>query len=448
MTAVSHTLVHGAIIADAAGLHASRVRRLGRSGYLAIGVFVATVGGWMATASLSGAVIAPAFFVVENNVKKVQHANGGIVSDLMVREGDAVHAGDVLLRLDQTIARTNLQIISRQLDEARAGGARLMGERDMAARPAFPIELTARAEEPGIQSLMAAELRLFDARAKARQGMRAQLAKRISQLRSEITGLAGQLSAKASEQTLNARELENVRGLFKRNLVPTSRLAQLERDAVSLEGFRSQLAAQIAQSEGKIAEIELQILQIDEEHRGEVLRDLRENQARILELTERRAAADDQFRRTEVRAPASGIVHQLAVHNSGGVINAGEPVMLIVPSEEQLHLEARINPADYDQVQLGQDVVVRIHAFNQRTTPELFGSVSRVSADVSRETQSGAPYYVIRIALPRTEIERVAPMQIKAGMQAEAFVRTIDRSPSSFLLKPLSDQFARAFRER
>jgi HlyD family secretion protein len=429
-------------------VHERALKRLRRSGYIAAGLFIGTVGVWTTTVSISGAVVAAAQFVVENSTKKVQHLTGGVVSDIKVREGALVHQGDVLIRLDETVTRTNLQIISHQLDEARVRSARLEAERDQAPRLEFPEALASRSTEPDFAVLLAAEKRLFDARAAARNGTRSQLTRRIDQLGSEITGLKGQMEAKVREAALTARELEGVRGLYKRNLVSLSRLSGLERDAVAIDGVHGQLAAQIAQADGKIAETELQILQINEDLRTEVLRDLRENEAKIAELVQRRAAAEDQFKRMEIRAPSSGYVHQLAVHNVGGVINPAEPVMLIVPSEEQLNLEAKVSPLDYDQLRLGQPVIVRIHAFNQRTTPELRGKIARMAPDVSKEQQSGASLYTIRIALLEGEIERLAPLEVKSGMQAEALVKTGDRTPLTFLLKPLSDQIARAFRER
>jgi HlyD family secretion protein len=428
--------------------HLARGRRFGRSGYAALALFASTVGLWAATAQLSGAVIAPAVFVSENNVRKIQHPTGGIIAEILVKEGDAVRAGDLLLRMDDTLARANLQILARQLDETAARVARLQAERDDGAAPAYPPELMARSlNNRAIEQLTTAETRVFEARAAAHRSATAQLTKRIAQLQNEIIGLSGQLNARTREAELNARELENIRSLFRRSLVPVTRLSQLEREASTLEGQRNMLTAQVAQTEAKIAETELQLIQQAQDRRGEVLRELRDAEARSLELLERHATALDQFRRMELRAPASGYVHELSVHTVSGVANAAEQLMLIVPSDERLHLEARVSPADYDQIRLGQQSVVRIHAFNQRTTPELEGVVSRLAADVSRDHQGGS-FYSIRVALPPEQLARLAPLQIKAGMQADVFMVTGSRSPTSYLVKPLMDQFARAFRER
>lgn len=428
--------------------HARMTRRLAHSGYTSLALFVGTIGVWAVYTPLTGAVIAPATFVVENSVRKVQHPTGGVVSVLHVREGDHVEPGDVLVRLDETIARTNLQITARQLDEARARAARLEAERDLQPSPRFPDALTSWLHDPEIAQLLAAETRIQQSRASARAGARLQLQKRIDQLHSEIAGLATQDAAKAKEAAMNARELQSVRSLFERNLAQMSRLSPLEREAAQIEGARGALQAQIAQVEGKIAEIELQILQVDEDWRNEVLRDLREAAARASELAERRVAAEDQFRKLDIRAPVGGVVHQLAVNTRGAVLNPGEPLMSIVPVGEMLSLEARIAPTDYDQVRIGQPVRIKLHAFNPRATPELNGSVARMAADTSRDTQNAASAYTIRVSVSPEALAAIAPQQLKAGMQAEVFIKTTERTPGSYIVQPFIDQIARAFRER
>jgi HlyD family secretion protein len=428
--------------------HRAVTRRTRRFGYALLGLFLGTFGAWSAFATLSGAVIAPATFVIDTNSKKVQHQSGGIVGELHIREGDKVAAGDLLIRLDDTMARASLQIITRQLDEMAARGARLEAERDQLPEVILPPALAHRSGEAGVATLMTDEARLFTIRASARDGLRAQLQKRVGQLHSEITGYREQRDAKIKEHELIQRDLVGVRALYRQNLVQISRLSQLEREAASLEGARGQLTAQIAQAEGKIAEIELQILQVVEDLRAEAMKELRDIQARSGELTERRVAAEDQLRRVDIRAPVGGFVHQMQTHTVGGVISAAEPAMLIVPSGEALQLEARVATPDYDQVSLGQHVLVRLQAFNQRTTPELNGVVTRMSADVTRDQQGGQTFYTIRVALPQTELDRIAPLRIAAGMTADVYLQTGGRTPFSYLAKPITDQFAKAFRER
>lgn len=428
--------------------HARSLRRSLAFGLGAITLFGGTVGLWAATSTLSGAVVASGQFVVDTNVKKVQHATGGVVGELRVREGAHVNEGDLLIRLDETLTKANLQVLVKQLDEFAARGARLEAERDLKPKMADPADSGARMIEPEFAKLVAAERSLFDARRAARDGQRGQLGKRVGQLRDEITGLRAQQTAEGRQSTLITDELVGVRNLYRQNLVPLTRLNALEREAAQLEGRRGQLVSAVAQAEGKIAETELQILQLDQDLRSESMKELREIQGKSAELIERRVAAEDQLRRVDIRAPSSGFVHQLTVHTVGGVITPAEPAMLIVPENELLQLEARVAPQDIDQLAVGQAALVRLHAFNQRTTPELTGRVERISADVTREAQTGIIYYTMRVALSEDEIKRLEGLRLVAGMQAEVFVQTAERTPFEYLVKPLKDQMQRAFRER
>jgi HlyD family secretion protein len=427
--------------------HVTALRRASLTGFSLIGLFGGTIGLWAATATLSGAVMAPGQFVVDTNVKKVQHATGGVVGELRVREGDRVEEGDLLIRLDETVTRANLQIVSKQLDEFVARRARLEAERDGSAKMETPDEFQSRLDDPAVVKLIEAERSLFRARSAAREGQKSQLEKRILQLKDEIIGLKAQQTAKVREAALIARELEGVRQLFEKNLVQLPRLSALEREAASLEGHRGQLVAAVAQAEGKIAETSLQIIQVDEEARAEVMKELREIQGRLSELVERRIAAEDQLKRIDIRAPSAGYVHQLAVHTVGGVITPAEPAMLIVPINEALNLEAKVMPNDIDQLAIGQRATVRVHASNARTTPEIFGTLTRISADVTKDPQMGYSYYTIRVAIPAEELRRLGGLRLVAGMQAEVYVQTHDRTPFQYLIKPLEDQIARTFRE-
>jgi HlyD family secretion protein len=437
----------GAPEAPRTSVHLRTLRRSVFTGVALTGLFGGTIGLWAATSTLSGAVMAPGQFVVDTNVKKVQHPTGGIVGELRVREGDRVNEGDLLIRLDETITRANLQVVTKQLDELAARQARLEAERDGRTSMPLPQEFTGRGHDPAIAKLMDSERSLFGARAAAREGQKSQLRNRIAQLQDEIVGLRAQQAAKTRESTIIVDELKGVRELFAKNLVQISRVSALEREAASLEGQRGQLIAAVAQAEGKIAEIALQIIQIDEQMRADVLKELREIQGRMAELMERRVAAEDQLKRIDVRAPSSGFVHQLAVHTVGGVITPAEPAMLIVPMNEAINLEAKVMPQDIDQLTIGQPAIVRVHASNQRTTPEINGTVSRMSADVTREQQTGLTYYTIRVTLPPEEVQRLGGIRLVAGMQADVFIQTTDRTPLEYFLKPLQDQIARAFRE-
>ena len=294
------------------------------AGALAVLLLVGGVGGWALTAELAGAIIANGMVVVESNVKKVQHPTGGIVGEIRVREGDEVRAGDVLVRLDETLTRANLQIVSGQLDELEIRSARLTAELEGAATLKLPRELTARAHEEKLQEIFEGERILLESRREALLGKKAQLKERVTQLGQEITGLAAQQAAKEREIELIKRELIGLFELQKKDLVPSIKVMSLEREAARLEGERGQLIAAAAQAKGKITEIELQAVQLDQDQKAEVIKELREIQAKQAELAERRVAAEDQLRRIEIKSPQDGIVHQLAVHTIGGMADRAE----------------------------------------------------------------------------------------------------------------------------
>lgn len=422
-------------------------------GYLWFGtvlvfVLVGCVGGWAAWASIHGAVIAPATVVVETNAKKVQHAEGGIVSELLVKEGDRVQSGQLLVKLDETDTQANLAIINAQLHELLARQARLLAERDAGAGITFPPDLAARRDEAKIRAILDGQDKLFAARRKAVHGEKEQLEQRISQIEDEIEGLKAQRAAKQKQISLIGRELEGLRDLQDKGLVQLPRVLALEREQARLEGEYGQLTSDIARAGGRIGEAKLRIIQIDQDVLKEILSDLRDAQGKIAELLERRVAAETRLRRTEVRSPKSGFVHQLDVHTVGGVIRAGEPVMVIIPERDALVLEALVEPQYIDQVGVGQTASVRLSAFDQRTTPELTGEVIRVSADLMQDKATGAPYYAVRIGLAPSELERLRGKSLKPGMPAEAFIQTEARTAISYLFKPLTDQIMKAFRER
>ena len=417
---------------------------------LGLGVLlVVGVGGWATFTQISGAVIAPGQLVVESDVKKVQHPTGGVVGELLVREGARVRAGDVLIRLDETQVRANLDIVLKAMDELAARRARDEAERDGAAAVTFPPELLARRDaDPGVAHLIEGESRLCAARVAARAGQKAQLRERVRQRREEIKGLTEQVAAKAREVGFITGELEGVRGLYAKNLVPLARVNALERDAARLDGERGQLVAATASARGKIAETELQILQIDGDMRTETGKDLAEIRGKWSEYREKRVAAEDQLKRVEMRSPQAGIVHQMSVHTVGGLVTPAEPAMLIVPEADQLAVEVKIQPQDIDNVRLDQAATLRFPAFNQRVTPEIDGVVSRVSADVTTDPKTGLSYYTARIRVPDDQRQRLGSARLVPGMPVESFMQLGDRSVLSYLVKPLSDQIAKAWRER
>jgi HlyD family secretion protein len=330
--------------------------------------------------------------------------------------------------------------------------ARLLAERDGANAIVFPDELTARSREKSVAAAMAGEQKLFEARRTARSGQRAQLRERVAQSNEEIRGLMSQQEGKQQEVKFITQELTGVTQLYAKNLVPLSRLNALQRDKARIEGEQGQYVAEVARARGKISETELQILQLDQDFRTDVLKDLRETEGKIAELRERVTAAQDQLKRVDIRAPQSGVVNQLSVHTVGGVITNGETLMQIVPRSDALVVEAKVAPQDIDQVSLGTKVIVRILAGDQRSMPDLNGKLTLVSADLTRDPpmggQEGQPYYLVRVSLPADEAQRLGDMKLVPGMPGEVFIQTSARTPLQYLLKPLRDQISRTFRER
>jgi HlyD family secretion protein len=376
-----------------------------------------------------------------------------VIREILVKDGSAVEEGQVLVRLDDTVTRATLGVVRSQLDENSARQARLLAERENADAIAFPDELSARKSEAAVATAVNGEDKLFDSRKAARAGQRAQLRERIAQSNQEVVGLTAQQQAKEHELKLIAEELVGVTDLYKKNLVSISRFMQLQRDQARLEGERGQFISDIARARAKISETELQIIQLDQDFRTEVLKDLRDTQGKIAELVERKVAAEDQLKRVDIRAPGAGIVNSLAVHTVGGVVGNSETIMQIVPQGDELIVEAKIAPQDIDQIGVGARVGIRIAAGDQRTMPELNGALTHVAADLTREQPAGAAapaqaYYLVRASLPETEVHRLGDLRLVSGMPAEVFVQTYPRTPLQYLIKPLRDQIARTFRER
>jgi HlyD family secretion protein len=359
-----------------------------------------------------------------------------------------VKAGDILIRLDETVTRANLAIVTKGLTELYARKARLAAERDGADTVAVPVELADNVDQPEVKEALSSERKLFDLRRQARLGQKDQLQQRIGQLKEEISGLAAQQDAKDKETALINQELQGVRDLWAKNLVQLNRLTSLERDAAKIEGERGQLTASAAEAKGKISETQLQIIQIDQDLSSDVAKELRETDSKIGEYVERKVTAEDQLKRTDIRAPQDGIVFQSTANTVGGVVTAGDPVMLIVPESDNLLVEVKVEPKDIDQVQFEQPVVLRFSAFNARTTPELNGKVERIAADTTTDQRTGQSYYLVRISMTADEIKRLGDVKLTPGMPVEAFIQTGERTMLSYLVKPLHDQLMRSFREK
>jgi HlyD family secretion protein len=388
------------------------------------------VAGWASTQSISGAVVTPGQLIVETSVKKVQHPTGGVVGELLVQEGSRVKAGDVVVRLDETQTRADLEVILNGLDENMARRARMDAELS-GGELKFPASIRDR-------SLIESETDFYRVRRAARDGLKATLQEQIKGLREQIQG-------KDRELQWIKQELIGVHQLWEKNLVPFTRVVQLERDQARIIGERGTLVATIAATE-------LKILQVDEDMRTDTGREMADVRAKISELMEKRVSAEDKLKRVDIRAPQDGIVHQLQVHTVGGVVAppnaASEPIMLIVPESDGLVVEAKARPEDVDQLHVGQTACLRFTSFNQRTTPELEGEVSMVSADVTVDPKRDASYYTIRVKFSMEEAKKLGGARLVAGMPVEVFVTTEARNVLSYLIKPLRDQITRAFRER
>lgn len=404
-------------------------------------------GGWLVFVPLAGAVVVPGNLVVQSNVKQIQHPTGGVVAEIAVQNGSRVGAGDLLVRLDATQAKASLQVVTKQLDEIRSRMARLTAERDGADAIEFPAEIQARANDDDVRKMLASEMSLFKARAGARQSQKDLLQSQVAQLTQQITGLESQLDAKAKQMDLIRGELPGIQDLYDKHLVPVSRLTALQRESAQNDGERGQLTSAVAETRSKIDASQLQVVRIDQDFRSEVVKDLNEAQAKEAELAQHGIAARDQLDRIEIHAPVSGLVNQLSVHTIGGVIKAGETVMELVPDTDDLQIEARVQPKDIDHVRTGQKAFVRFSAFNQRTTPQLNGTVAYVSADTGHDQQSNAPYFTVRVVLPEDERRRLNGQQLVPGMPTEVFMQTGSRTMMNYLFEPITDQLRRAFVE-
>ena len=425
----------------------SSLRRFQVVGFLSVLLMVGVVGGWANFTELNGAVIAPATIMVESYSKKVQHKEGGIVGDIRVKDGDRVEMGQALIVLDNTETKSELAIIDGLLDEALAKRARLEAQRDRASTITFPPEVLARAGEPGVAAIMAGQTKLFNARLQAVVGKKDQLTQQIGQLTQQIGGLESQRISKEKQLTLISAELIDLKDLQSKGLVPISRVMAMDRETARLDGERGELVASKASAEARIAEVKVQILQIDEEDLSQTLTELRDIEGKVAELKERKLAVASRLDRLVIKSPITGDVYQLAVHTVGGVIGPGEPLMLIVPEADELILQAQVMPQDIAKVRTGQIAHIRFPAFNSRLTPEVAAEVTQISADTSRLDASSPPFYSVRLMISATELAKLGSNKLKPGMPAEAFIQTEAQTPLTYFLKPLTDQFAHAFRE-
>lgn len=421
------------------------IMRLSVIGLGLILLMVFGIGGWAAQSPLSSAVIAGGQLVADTSIKKIQHQAGGTVKAIHVKSGDHVAAGDLLVELDDTQTRASLDMIRSELAELLGRKARLAAERDGATYITFPTGFADKQLDGA--RVVKGERELFEARARSMRDQQGQLRERIGQFRNEIVGLTSQEKAKFEELRLVKEEHKRVETMYEQQLVPVTRLLQIERDETRISGEDGSLIAQIARSKGEISETELRIIELDTSRRADAQKELRELEERIGELNQRQVAAEDAVRHVELRAPQAGTINELSVHTVGGVIGPGEVVATLVPQDDVLVVEVRVATSDIDQLYVGEAAVLRFTAFNQRTTPEFKGAVSSVGSDALRDQQSGTSYYSARVKINDDEVNKLRSLKLVAGMPVEAFIQTGERTALSYLVKPFRDQLARVFRE-
>lgn len=418
-------------------------------GLLSLVILLGGFGAWATMTQIAGAIIAPGRIEVDQNRQVVQHPTGGVVTEIAVSEGDSVNAGDVLIQLDVQQMQTRLAIVESQLFELMARRGRLAAERDGMAAPTFDPDLLDHARtRPDVAELVNGQRNLFLARTETVKRQIDQLERRVEQKRNQIVGIAAQETSLSRQLGLIEQELQGQQSLLDRGLTQASGVLALQREAASLDGRLGELAASKAQSEQRVTEIEIEVLRLTSSRREEAIARLRDLRTRELELAEERLALLSEIDLMQVRAPLSGIVYNMRVQAVRSVVRPADPVLFLIPQDRPLVIAARVDPIDIDQIVTGQSVNLRFSALDQRTTPELTGQVALVSADAFEDESLGASYYRAEIVLKPGELAKLAEGQVLIpGMPVEAFIRTEDRSPLTYLIKPMADYFNRAFRE-
>ncbi len=418
-------------------------------GLIAVFLLVGGLGTWAVTSTLSGAIVASGMIEVETNRQAVQHPDGGVVDAVLVREGDKVEAGQVLIRLDRERLTSELSIIESQLFKLMAQRGLYEAERDGATEITFDPEITTAVDRyPEIGEMLVSNRRLFEQRVENLASSTDQLGKRKAQIASQIEGLEAQHTALKSQLALVAEELTGQLRLQEQGLAQLPKILGLQREQARLEGSAGEIIASIAQSEGQITEIDIEIQKLKAQMREEAIARLSEQEGNELELAERRRALLEQLNRLDIRAPLTGAVHELSVFGEQSVIRPAEPILFIVPQDRPLIIGVQVDTIHIDQVHVGQEVVLRFSAFDTRRTPEIWGRVISVSPDVIQDERTGISYYRARAEISEGEIGKLPEGSVLVpGMPVEAYLSTGERSPAAYLMKPLADYFSTAFRE-
>ncbi|HEX4694626.1 HlyD family type I secretion periplasmic adaptor subunit [Sphingomonas sp.] len=424
---------------------AARLRRRTRRAYWLIAWLVIGGFGLAALLQIGGAVVGSGEVAVESSVKTIAHPTGGILSAVLVRDGDHVAKGQVLMRLDQAVSSVGMESASLGLEQLRARRARLEAERDGAGAILFPGELTA-SSSPLAKDAMVREQRLFDLRRRERDGSVSLLGQRVKQYEDEVRSYQAQIDAIEQQMVLVEPELAGLRKLHDKQLVTINRLNEMERTAVQMRGSKAALESNIAEARARISEAQEQMLNVDKQMRSEAATQLAEVVGQLNDQQLRVATANDTVDRSVIRAPQSGTVDKIAFLTVGSAVPAGQPILQIVPDHDNLLVDARIRPQDVDQVRLGQTARVTFSGLNRQTTPDIPGVVSFLSPDLTSDQKTGQSFYRIKVRLDAQALAKAPQIALKSGMPAEVFVETNDRSILSYLFKPLFDQIRYAMR--
>jgi len=418
------------------------------AGFGVIAVFFFGMGGWAAYAPLNGAVVAPAVVKVEGNRKTIQHLDGGIVKELLIKEGDRVTIGQSLIILEDTQARAAVDVLSQQSYALRAQEARLLAERDGYKSIAFPDELSSQRDDPAVGKVLQTETRQFEIRRTSLDGQVSVLKQRIAQLQEQIAGAEAQQTAVRESLAIVAAELKDQNFLLDKGLTQRPRVLELERTASGLRGQLGDLVGAVAKVRQAIGEMELQIIQTRNVWTTEVAKDLREAEAKLAEVTPRLQAARDVLDRTNMRSPYAGYVVDLSVFSVGGVIQRGDKVMDIVPSQNGLVTEANINVDDIHDIHPGMRAELHFTAYKQRVIPVIHGDVIDVSADRLTDKRTGVPYYTALVRVDDQELAASNEVQLYPGMGVTVMIPTKERTALDYLIGPIAASFDQSFRQK
>ncbi|RYE50386.1 MAG: HlyD family type I secretion periplasmic adaptor subunit [Hyphomicrobiales bacterium] len=425
-------------------------RRYTVTGFVAVFILVFGLGAWSVFTQISGAVVGIGVVEVETKRQVVQHATGGVVGQILVKEGQEVNAGDTLIVFDDTFDRAELKVIESQLFPMLSKRARLEAEQSGAAMPTFDQELVDRAKTNATDaSTIKMQLNLLKARRETRDQQIDQLKERKIQVDKQIDGLTSRVEGLERQADLIRGDLKGQQELLKKGLTQRARVTALERDLAQTEGSREEALSSIAEANAKIAEIQLALINVTSQMREEAIKELNETDARVAELRERRNTILATLARIEVKAPMSGRVFNTSVHALRQVIRAAEPIMEIVPKDVNLVISVQVPPNQIDQVHVGQHAVIRFETFDRRHTPDLAGKVKRVSADIITNERTGQSYYTVQLTMNPGEEKFLGPQaEILPGMPVEAFIQTTARTPFDYLVRPLTSYFGKSMLER